>query len=348
MDSIREQKGISEKFKKKSISNGFKVFIVLTLVGIGLTLFLTGSKQTWLSLRNFNWRFLPIVLGLLLFDFWLAAARLHVFTRDVGSGTRFWDCMRANWANNFLSAMTPFSSGGGFAQVWILSRAGTSISCAATVSIVNFVVTMFIFLIAIVFISIFGNFANQLLSGIVKFSSAIFYIGFIFLALFLVFPNFVRQAIDSALSVVASRFKKIQRKTLRIRKSCWQFISNYKADLKYFCSEKPSTIVWNALLNVILYLNKCLMAYFILRGMGFNIAFAVLFPICALLLFLLYFSPTPGGSLIAETSTAILMSTIIPVYLVSIFTLLWRFFSAYFSVVIGGFVVAREANRGRR
>ncbi len=348
MNSIDNKRKVAPKLKKRSITNGFRAFIILTFVGLGLTLYLTGSRQTWLSLRHFDWRFFPVVLVLLLFDFWIAAARLHVFTRGISRGTRFWDCMRANWANNFFSAMTPFSSGGGVAQVWILSRAGTRVSGAATVSIVNFFVTMVIFLVAVILISLFGNLASHLLAGIVRFSSAIFYLVLIGLAFFLVFPTLVGRAVHSALTLMAGRFKRLQRKILKTRKAFWRFIHDYKADMRYFCSEKPSTIIWNVLLNLGLYLNKCLMAYFILRGIGLYVPFVVLFPICALLLFLLYFSPTPGGSFVAEASTAILMSTVIPVYLVSIFTVLWRFFSAYFSVVIGGFVVAREASRARR
>ncbi len=61
-----------------------------------------------------------------------------------------------------------------------------------------------------------------------------------------------------------------------------------------------------------------------------------------LILFVLYFAPTPGGGGIAEFSIAALMSLVMPSYLLTVFTVLYRFFILYVPVTLGSFVLMSE------
>ena len=60
-----------------------------------------------------------------------------------------------------------------------------------------------------------------------------------------------------------------------------------------------------------------------------------------LIIFFLYFAPTPGASLIAETGMSAVMSLIVPAYALSVFTVMWRFFTTYFGVLLGSLVLLR-------
>ena len=83
------------------------------------------------------------------------------------------------------------------------------------------------------------------------------------------------------------------------------------------------------------------MAYIVLKGMGLNPDFLQVVSIQILLIFLIYFCPTPGAGFLAETSTAALMSLIIPNHLLPVFSILWRFFTTYFGVIVGGIILMR-------
>ncbi len=58
-----------------------------------------------------------------------------------------------------------------------------------------------------------------------------------------------------------------------------------------------------------------------------------------ILLFIAYFSPTPGASGIAEFSNYWMMSSLnIDSNMLGIYTLIWRFYTSFIGVIIGGII----------
>jgi uncharacterized membrane protein YbhN (UPF0104 family) len=60
-----------------------------------------------------------------------------------------------------------------------------------------------------------------------------------------------------------------------------------------------------------------------------------------LIVFLLYFAPTPGGSGLAELLSAAVMSIYVPRELTPSYILLWRITVSYLTVGVGSFVFWR-------
>ncbi len=60
-----------------------------------------------------------------------------------------------------------------------------------------------------------------------------------------------------------------------------------------------------------------------------------------ILSYLLLFAPTPGASGIAEGGGFLLFKPLCPEHLLGIFIVLWRFFSYYLLVILGGILLAR-------
>jgi len=67
-----------------------------------------------------------------------------------------------------------------------------------------------------------------------------------------------------------------------------------------------------------------------------------------LITFLLYFAPTPGASGIGEILTAVVMQVYVPKAMVPLYTLLWRFFVTYGTIISGSIVFYRWVRRGLR
>ncbi|MFQ5630382.1 MAG: YbhN family protein, partial [bacterium] len=109
-----------------------------------------------------------------------------------------------------------------------------------------------------------------------------------------------------------------------------------------FIRKEPHLLPYSFVLTIIMYTNKFILAYFVMRGLGVDADFMQMLAIQAIILFILYFSPSPGGSGIAELSTGALMSTLMPAYLLPVFTLLQRFFLLYLPAAIGAFIVMEE------
>ena len=70
-------------------------------------------------------------------------------------------------------------------------------------------------------------------------------------------------------------------------------------------------------------------------------------PLCLIEIqfFILYFSPTPGASGIAEVSSVTLMSAIVPTGYLPVFAVLWRFFVTYLGVTCGAWVTLKDLNQ---
>ena len=85
-----------------------------------------------------------------------------------------------------------------------------------------------------------------------------------------------------------------------------------------------------------------------LRSIGIQAQFIDVLLLQTLITFLLYFAPTPGASGIGEILTALVMQVYVPKNLVPLYTLLWRLFVTYCTIIAGSIVFYGWVRRGLR
>lgn len=90
---------------------------------------------------------------------------------------------------------------------------------------------------------------------------------------------------------------------------------------------------------------RFIIPYFIVRGLGMDASVLAVMYIQLLITLITYFSPTPGGSGLAEMSSLVLMSSFVSGSLAPLYTVLWRFCSLYVNVFIGGYLLLRELQK---
>lgn len=335
---------------RKRIFHGIQIFIGLTILGFSTTFYLTGSRETWLALQKFHPGFLLLAGLLILVDFLSGALRIHIFARSIQPKGMFVAAFKANLANIFMAAATPFQTGGGLAQLYVLSRNGISYAAGLTISVLNFVATLSMLFIAATFIlAIWPNnyFNNGPMLVILDLSRIFFYLTMAFFIVFLFWPQWIGKLAQVILTGLANGFGKYREKFIRLAEKITTFIDNYKEQLQFYRKTEKWTLVWNFILTTILYFNKCLVAYVIFRGLGLHPDFWHVVMLQMLIVFFLYFAPTPGASFIAETGTSAVMSFIAPNHLLSLFAVLWRFFTTYLGVMLGSAVLIKEIQRSK-
>jgi uncharacterized membrane protein YbhN (UPF0104 family) len=84
--------------------------------------------------------------------------------------------------------------------------------------------------------------------------------------------------------------------------------------------------------------NKLLAGYVTMRVLGIPADFTDILLLQTLISFLLYFAPTPGGSGLAELTSAAVMSIYVPRELTPSYTLIWRFINSYATVIVGSLI----------
>jgi uncharacterized protein (TIRG00374 family) len=97
-------------------------------------------------------------------------------------------------------------------------------------------------------------------------------------------------------------------------------------------------LFWSTLLSAPSHANKLLAGYVALRALGLHANFVDILLLQTLVMFLLYFAPTPGASGIGEVLSAAVMSSYVPRELTPIYILLWRLTLTYWTLGFG-FVV---------
>ncbi len=332
------------ELRRKTVLRGVRIFLLLTIVGVVIIFYLTGSKKTWQVLREFNLWYLLLASLLIVVDLFAGAARIHIFLRRMNPGGSFRTCFKANLANIFLAAATPFQTGGGVAQIFVLNYYGVPYPAGVTVSVLNFVATLSLlfFTATVVLTAIPGQFIQgQTLLMVLDVSRLAFYFTLILFLLFMVRPGGFGRVVKFILRRLERILPSRQETWNRWEKKVLGFLAEYQRYISYYWREGKMILFWNYVLTIILYFNKCLVAYVILRGMGIEPDFWQVVMLQMLIIFFLYFAPTPGASLIAETGMSAVMSLILPVYLLSPFTVLWRFFTTYFGVLLGSMVLLR-------
>lgn len=330
--------------KKKSIYQGFRFFIILSLLGFGIVFYITATKETLHAISFLYWPYFAIALLLFGIDLLVGVLRIYIFVRKTEKQVRFWDCCRANLAGTFMAVATPFQTGGGMAQLYMLNRSGVSWSAGLSIGALNYLATLSIMLISAI-ILIFSSLQETInfpIKVIFRVSLFVFYLLFLGLIIFLIRPTWVSHITRFLFRLSGRIWREKNKSLLACQKKIDEVINKYHSYLFLHWHKSKFTLLFALFLTFVIYFNKYLIAFVVLKGIGLSINFLQLLSILMLIIFLTYFAPTPGGSLISETSAAAMMSFLVPSYLLPIFIVLWRVFTLYIAGVLGGIVFIHE------
>ncbi len=335
-----------DTLSKKSIHTGFRLFILLTVLGFFVIFLFTATGETLVALRDFRISYFFLAAILVALDFTAGAARITIFIRKIiplSNWQAFLAAFKANLANIFLAAATPFQTGGGVAQLYMLHRSGIPASAGISVGVINFIATLTFLMIGglVVLNWIRRTFPTFQFQFILTLSSYFFY-GFVVLfILFLFRPMILNRFVQWVLIMTGRMWRKHAVRFERWGERIHDFIEQYQSYLHYFWKKEKGLLFHNFWITFILFFNKCFIAYIVLKGMGLDPDFIKVIGIQILMIFLIYFCPTPGASFLAETSAAAMMSLLIPKHLTPFYSILWRFFTTYFGVILGGIILMR-------
>jgi len=292
---------------------------------------------------DLDWPFAALVIPLVCVDYLLGALRFRLFFDGKAlPRISLWNCMRSNWANFFMAAVTPFKTGAGPAQFYILWRSGAKVVDSVVVSMINFAASLVFFQIAsmaAMYIlpeeTLFGNHMGNLMQGSFV---VVFAVSAIVLFL-LIFPRIALHLIEMLLRLIPVQLPSLQ----AIRDNVFNFLEKetdrFAATFALLRRSKKRAMVLTFLVTLVLYFNKYLIGYMIARALFQFIPFDIFIGLQIVNYFMVYFAPTPGASGIAELSSIWLMQKVMSPDILVLFALLWRFFTTILAAFIGGAVL---------
>ena len=325
---------------------GIQLFILLSLVGIAVGIWWKTPAGVAVILAGLKWPFAVLLIPLAGLDYLLGGLRYRLFFNGkILNHISLWNCMRANWANIFVAALTPFQTGGGPAQLYILWRCGAKISDGVLISLVNLLATLIFFAtsgIAAVLLlpsDLFGN----------KFDP-IFRTGFIVVAgvtglilVVLFYPKAGLVMVRQLFRPIPLRSPKFLAFRDRILASLDTEIHHFNDAFREIIRHRKGSLATVVLATMVLYFNKYLMGYVIVRALSQHVPYGIFLGLQVIQQFLIYLAPTPGASGIAELSSLWLMGEVMPQAVLLVYTLVWRFATTILGTVIGGLVLLLDS-----
>ncbi len=331
-------------FDRAKIRKGLVIFILLTVCALTAIFLKTNTGNTLTAFRNYNFGYMAVVLVLSFGDMCMGALRNHIYFRKLNPGLRFLVSFKANLANIFMGAVTPSQSGGGPAQLYVYYKAGVSVGKSISVSVLNYLATLIFFLVAAGFsLKVLSDSFSRTMYDLIVFCFVVFAIQFAVVILIVLKPGFVLKIATGLSKKLCSWMPKFEDRINRITGKLVTEVTAYKDSCKLFINKHPLILLLAILLTCVLYMNKFFLAYFIMLGLGGSGHLVEVLCIQAIVLFICYFSPSPGASGVAELSIAALMASVMAEESLGVFTLLQRFFILYIPVILGAIVVFKEA-----
>jgi uncharacterized protein (TIRG00374 family) len=323
---------------------GILGFIAISILGVAIGIFWTGKPHIEPAQMRWGWALLlPPLIAL---DYILGGYRYSLFfDGKILPRISLWNCMRSNWGNIFMGAATPFQTGGGPAQLYLLWRCGARLSDGILISMVTFAATLTFFLISAVgaVLLLPGDALGPATGPFIRAGFAT--VGGITALVLVVlsFPRVGLMLIKFVFRLIPGRGPRVTAWRQRHAAQSMTGLSDFHEALARIIRSKGWSLPVVVAATVVLFFNKYLMGYAIARALGQHVPFGTFLGLQIIQLFLIYFAPTPGAAGVAEQSSLWLMKSVMSVQVLIVYSILWRFTTTVLGAMFGGAVLFLDA-----
>lgn len=303
----------------------FLILIVLVLVISGTVIYTTVDINTLKNLTQFKtWSIALAILAVSLGLFFDGSRLMHL-VKISDEKITLYQAVQVVFGNYFLALLTPGATGGAVAQLMFLRHAGVPTGKAAVLVIVRTLLSILFLVLCMPFIfmhdaGIVPGISNDTLMAITLTA---------FVVIIAIVVGARRGYLDYLVIRIARHAKKERRSKIiafyRDTKSAIALLAaSPKAMLLVFAESGLNLLCIYAIV-------PCLL-------LGLGVTDADWYSVMGRMIFLnmlLYFTPTPGGSGIAEGGFVLLFSDTVPAGTVGIVAVCWRLIAEYIPFLIG-------------
>ena len=339
----------------KLLLRGFEVFAVASLLGFGATLLYGNDLPAFLAaVRRLHWIWILVGLGLASMDWIGGGLRLWVVARHVFPKPPLRGLILAGGMGAWAGYITPLNTGAGPMTMYTMRRYGVPLPVAVTSTFMSFVATVLFFAIAGPLVVFFG--AGRSLGqrgNVLGLSLFDLFLGSltiiagigVLMAVVFAFPRFVRDLIHRAAEWIGRRSQRFAARLTKLQAGIDQA---HESVIAFKSLRGLLALFWATVLSGPSHANKLLAGYVALRALGIHTNFVDILLVQTLVMFLLYFAPTPGASGVGELLSAAVMSSYVPRELTPIYILIWRLTLSYFTLTFGFLVFSSWVRQGLR
>jgi len=337
-----EQQPAAAKHKTKTRRAMAVSLAYSTAIILGILLYTAGPK-TFDALRGIKPVYLCEALLLFICMQIFEVRRLQVLTKAMGTAISFLYGLRVVLSSYFLASITPTISGGEPLMVYLLKEKGIGVGKGTAIVAVRGLIQLAIIAVAgpaIIFFrrDILPTTGHRMVFDMVAACLAVASCLTIYA---LINPKRVADLAE-ATARLFGRIPFLSRYSERMAHRLEDWVEELNYCLRFFVKKRKTSLLLTLVYTVFFMLSNYLIAYVLLRGLNNQIPVVKVVMVQIVLYFILYFSPTPGGSGVAEGGFYMLFSPIVPQkHLLGLLVVLWRIFTTYIGLFVGGAVIIK-------
>ena len=302
-------------------------FVVLISAAV---IYFTVDIRTLEYLTMFEPRCILLALGCLTIGLLFDGLRLITLAQVTDEKLTFKQIVNVVLSNYFLALVTPGASGGAIAQVMFMRKAGVPVAKSTVVVLVRTVMSI-IFLILLVPVVLHSDrdIVNWMPASVLTILSVLF-ISLPIIVISLLHTKYPERMIGFC----------TRKMSYTTQQSCFIWYEEFKNAVDVM--GKRPLMMLRAFIESglsLLFIYATVPAYF--TGLNIDFDLVQVMGRMVLLNLILYFSPTPGGSGVAEGGFLVLFSNILPNGVEGIMAVLWRFTAEYLPFLLGAVVTIR-------
>jgi len=338
-------------FKKSILVKGFALFIVLSVVVMVGILIWTTDQTTWFLLKEFQWIFVPVLLGLGIVRWFLdGMAFVTMAKHGSRSSIRLGRAVVIRLEGSLVASVVPVLVGTFSMHAYLLHKEKMGLSESMAMTVLRAILPVFLFLFNIPILLLMrkdaagGKFFTRFIE-IISLPLVVIVVFFIFT---LFFPDKIK-AMASSLVRWWGRVKFIHiEKVVALEERLFHEIDQFSKIFWTYLKKRKLMLLKAAGWILSAFLADYFIALAILWGFGFQPSLVRGLMVQFLIQPIIFFAPTPGGAGIWEFTYLGFYSLFMPQHLIGVAVLVWRLLLTYFPTVIGAFFLTREFRRDRK
>lgn len=295
--------------------------------------------------------YLLLSLSLLLLLYFSAdGLRLYFCIRALGHKIALRPMIKLTFINMFFSNITPMATGGGFAQVWYLHSHGIPVGIASAATTIRTVLAIVI-IFSLTPIFVFNLEPLQSINIIAKTGPALV----LLTLLYLLFFALILWRTTWMTGILSGLFSALHSAGIigDARHQRWQYkakreVLRFAHSFSTFLGAPAHLILASISCTAVFLLSLFSFPALLMHGLGYDVNYVISTGLLVVTTFIMYFSPTPGASGIAEGVFGTFFRTLLSANHLLLVILAWRFVTIYLGMLIGLVIILIQIIKGSR
>jgi len=320
------------------------IFVLLNVSIIAATAYIDFTKRGKPTAPlGINMRFIIAAVGCYVVSISAESCKYFIMIREFTGISSFRMAFEVALLGKYYDNITPTGAGGQPFQVYYLKKKSIPTGTSAALPITGFLTLQISFILLAIVVFAFGT---PYLHNVEDYTTAFkisAYVGILFYSFvplmiitFAIYPKPV-EAVVRFFVMALSRIRIIKDRE-SMRKRALATLGEYRDGIVAIYKKKHMFLKLIGF-GLAYQISICSIPFFVLRAFGSDLSYFTVFSMTVLIYFAVTYIPTPGNSGVMEASFYALFATLNQSYLFWAM-IIWRFFSYYSFLMIGGGIFA--------